>query len=157
MRRFLTLVLLLPAVAALARAADVDFVRVWPAWRDGDSFVRISEYFTGRENTGRETVVRTHPDARDGYYFLTRVRSDHAIAGARFVLDVVTPGDPAPKSYTFAADVADGSHVFQLGLTGGDWPAKNVHPVAWHLELQSADGKVIAAKSSFLWEKPATP
>lgn len=157
MRRFLALALLLPALAALARAADVEFVRVWPAWRDDESFMRISEYFTGRENTGRETVVRSHPETRDGYYFLTRVRSDHAISGAHFVLHVVTPGDPAPKSCTFPAEVPHGSHVFELGLTGGDWPAKNTHPVAWHLELQSPDGKVIAAKSSFLWEKPAAP
>lgn len=155
MRRLFPFALLLLASLVSVRAADVELVRVWPAWRDGDSFVRISEYFTGRENTGGETVVRTRPDTRDGFYFLTRVHSHTAAAGAHFVLQVVRPGDPAGQTYTFPVDVAAGSRVFELGLTGADWPGQEIHPVAWHLELQAADGRVLAAKSSFLWEKPA--
>jgi hypothetical protein len=43
-----------------------------------------------------------------------------------------------------------------LGLTGADWPGgEQAHPVAWKLELVAADGRVLAAEKSFLWEKPA--
>jgi hypothetical protein len=47
------------------------------------------------------------------------------------------------------------SKVFQLGLTGPDWPDSEINPVAWKLELRSADGQVLASAQSFLWEKPA--
>ncbi|HEV8073978.1 MAG TPA: hypothetical protein VGP21_07585, partial [Opitutaceae bacterium] len=40
--------------AASARAADVNFVRVWPGYRTAGSFDRISEYLDGQENTGGE-------------------------------------------------------------------------------------------------------
>jgi len=154
MRRLSCLAVCLFVSLAAARAADVEFVRVWPAWRDADSFARISEYFTNQENTGREVVVRTHADVRAGYYFLSRVRSAAAIGDARFVVQVVVPGQPEPKSCTFPASMTAGSKVFQLGLTGADWTDPKLHPVAWHIELQTADGRVLAQKSSFLWEAP---
>jgi len=34
------------AISAL-RAGDVEFVRVWPGWRDAESFDRIGEFFGG--------------------------------------------------------------------------------------------------------------
>jgi hypothetical protein len=141
-------------VVSLARAADIHFVRIWPGWRDADSFERISEYFTGREDTGRSVVVRSHPSIRDGFYFLVRVaNSDSPLAGARFSLQLVAPTSPDPKTYTFPADVPARSTVFLLGLTGPDWPDRKTHPVAWKLDLLSADGTVVATQHSFLWEK----
>jgi hypothetical protein len=59
--RFLLLLALLVSSAVATRAADVEFLRVWPAWRDAESFDRISEYFGGRESWGRQVVQRTHP------------------------------------------------------------------------------------------------
>ena len=150
---------LLSVVAATlvsARAAEIEFVRVWPGWRDAESFERISEYFDGRENTGGEIVLRTHPEQRAGFYFLVRVaNAGPAKPGAHFVLQVILPSDPEPKSTTFPADVPDRSKVFELGLTGPDWPDSEVHPVAWKLELRSAEDQVLASAQSFLWEKPA--
>ena len=67
MRLALTLALLLGS-AGLVRAAEVEFVRVWPGWRDSQSFERISEYFTGQENTGSQVVLRSHPEIRPGFY-----------------------------------------------------------------------------------------
>lgn len=148
------------AFAALAftgvRAAEVEFVRVWPGWRDAESFDSISEYFSGREQTGHRVVLRTHPDARAGYYYLVRV-ANHSSAqpGAKFSLHIIGPDSPDTKNYTFPVDLSSGQTVFQLGLTGPAWPNKDVHPVAWKLELMAADGHPLASASSFLWEKPA--
>lgn len=154
--RLLLAVLLFATALAPARAAGVEFVRVWPGWRDTDSFRRISEYFTGKENTGREVVVRTHAEVRDGFYFLARIKNPAAaLPGAKFVLHLITPDKPETKLYTFPAAVPAGETVFQLGLTGADWPGPKVHPVAWKLELLSADGQPVASSQSFLWEKPA--
>ena len=41
-----------------------------------------------------------------------------------------------------------------IGLTGKDWAAGAPQPVAWEIEVHAADGRVIARKASFLWEKP---
>ena len=45
--------------------------------------------------------------------------------------------------------------VLDCGLTGKDWTKPRVQPVAWELELRSADGSLLASKKSFLWEKSA--
>lgn len=154
--RLFFLLSVLAATLVSARAAEVEFVRVWPGWRDAESFERISEYFDGHENTGRETVVRTHPDQRAGFYFLVRVANTGAARpGAHFVLQVISPSGPEPKTSRFPVEVPTRTKVFELGLTGPDWPNSEVHPVAWKLELRSADDQVLASAQSFLWEKPA--
>jgi hypothetical protein len=156
MRSLLALFLFTVASLFSAQAAEVEFVRVWPGWRDAESFERISEYFTGEEKTGREIVVRTHPEQRAGFYYLVRVANSGDVrAGAKFVLQVISPGDPKPKATTFPVEVPSRSKVFLLGLTGPDWPNRDVHPVAWKLELLSSDEQVLASSQSFLWEKPA--
>jgi hypothetical protein len=155
MRPLLALLLFATALVT-ARAADVEFVRVWPAWRDEASFRRISEYFDGKENTGHQIVLRTHADARAGFYFLARIANSAAAhPGAKFVLHLITPDAADPKIFTFPATVPAGSTVFQLGLTGPDWAGEKVHPVAWKLELLAADARLLAVEKSFLWEKPA--
>lgn len=153
--RFLSLLLALFAALPTARAAEIDFVRIWPSWRETESFIRISEYFGGGENTGRQTVLRTQPSERSGFYFLTRTANPGpAQAGAKFELQVIMPDSPFPKTFTFAADIPAGGHVFNLGLTGTDWPGKKIQPVAWRLRLLATDGRELAIGKSFLWEKP---
>jgi hypothetical protein len=139
-----------------ARAAEVEFIHVWPAWRDAEAFDRIAEYFGGTENRGRETVLRTQAAARAGYYFLVRVKSSAALSDAKLQLSVIRPDSPEPKTYTFSAALPPAEAVFQLGLTGADWPAgKKANPVAWKVAVVSADGRTLAEQKSFLWEKPA--
>ncbi len=146
-------------VLALARpvlAADgVEFVRVWPAWRDADAFDSISEYFTGREEHGHRIVLRTSPATRAGFYYLVRVKnSGAAVAGAKFSLTVIAPTSPDPKTYRFDVALRPGTSVYQLGLTGSEWPDRKAHPVAWRLELLAADGRILAKEQSFLWAMP---
>lgn len=148
------LLLIFSALVSALSAADVTFVRIWPAWREAASFERISEYFGGKENTGRQTVVRTQASQRNGFYYL--VRTDNpggAIADARFELKVIKPDSPVARTYTFSAAVPAGGHVFNLGLTGADWPGKDTQPVAWRLRLLTADGRELGSGQSFLWSK----
>lgn len=146
---------LLCAVSIPLTAAPVEFVRIWPAWRETESFIRISEYFGGGENTGNQTVLRTHADARSGFYFLTRTANPGAAQpGAKFELQVILPDSPFPKTYTFPVDLPAGGHVYNLGLTGADWPGKKIQPVAWRLRLLAAGGQELAVGQSYLWEKP---
>ncbi len=145
--------LLLLALPALLSGA-VDIVRVWPTYRDANSFRRISEYIGGRESSGREIVLRSQAADRSGYYFLTRLKSDRALEGANLVVEVVLPGNPAVRTFTFPALIASGAKVYQLGVTGTDWPAKTIRPAAWRVTARSADGTVLAELASFLWSGP---
>lgn len=142
--------------AGAASAADVELVRIWPGWRDAAAFERISEYFGGGENTGRETVLRTQPAAREGFYFLVRTKSAQAIPSAKFELSVIRPDAPEVKVFTLASALPAKESVFQLGLTGADWPGgKEARPVAWKITVRAADGTVLVEEKSYLWEKPA--
>lgn len=156
MRLVLSSLLLLLCVT-LARAAEVEFVRVWPGWRDADSFERIGEYFGRAEKARGEIVLRTKTEVREGYYFLVRVKAGTTVpANSSFELNVIRPDNPEAKTFTFAAPLAAKETVFQLGLTGADWPGgKEANPVAWRIALVDASGRILAEQKSFLWEKSA--
>lgn len=144
----------LAASAASAAAAEVKLVRVWPEYRAAGSFTRIAEYFGGREKAP-EKIVRSQPDARDGYYFLTRFKSGAALPGSVLVLEYVLPGEEQARVQFFPVDLPKGSRAFLAGLTGADWPGAKTEPTAWRLRLLGPDGTELARQQSFLWSLPA--
>lgn len=152
---FARLLLLFVLSAASALASDLTIVRIFTGWRDAASFKRISEYFDGKENTGQETILRTHPAQRTGYYFLVRLANSGAPGKARFQLQLFEPGAAASRTVDFPAELKSGSEVFQLGLTGPAWQDAKSQPVAWQLQILADDGRVLATEKSYLWEKPA--
>lgn len=135
--------------------APVTIVRTFTGWREGASFKRIAEYFDGKEHTGGETILRTDPAQRTGYYFLVRVKNPGAPRPIRFQLEYVEAGSGGTRTVTFPAELATGSQVFQLGLTGATWQDPKVQPTAWHLRVLGAGDETLAAEKSYLWEKPA--
>jgi hypothetical protein len=144
------------AAAGFARAGEVEFVRVWPGWREAESFDRIGEYFVRGEGTASPLFLRTDPAVRAGYYFLVRVKCAAPVAGAKFELSVVHPDAPEPRVFSFPAALPRRETVFHLGLTGAAWPGgKKASPVAWKLALLAADGRPLAEHQSYLWAKPA--
>ena len=152
-RLFITVLSL--ALAPVLSASDLTIVRIYTGWREAASFKRISEYFDGKENTGGEAVLRTHPDQRAGFYFLVRVTNPGAPRTVTARLALITHTAAQPVAHTFVTDLKSGDTVFHLGLTGADWPDAKADPVAWKLELTDADGKVLVTEKSYLWEKPA--
>jgi hypothetical protein len=152
MRSLLLLPLCLILIGAAAPGGTPTFKRVWPQYRDADSFQSFYEYHTGRELIGKWTLLRSQPAHRGGYYFYTRVENPgEAMNGATFVVRVIAPDSTATRIYRFPADVPKGSRLFEIGLTGSDWLGARINPVAWQVELQAPDGKVLTAQSSFLW------
>jgi hypothetical protein len=156
MRQLLAPLALLAAAAAPCPAGDVTFARVWPEWHGSDSFESYHEYRTHGELVQKDWVVlRSQPGSRGGLYFLTRVLNrGPAVESATFTVRVVKPDSVETRVYSFPAAVPAGSRLFEIGLTGADWSGPRVLPVAWDVELRSADGTVLAKTSSFLWEKP---
>ena len=146
------LVLAVFAVSALAARAT-EITRVWTEWRDAESFVRLSELIDGKENPGSEIFLRSQPDSRDGFYFLVRLADATPVDGT-IEAQVIMPGKMKPVSFKFPASVKSGSSVYQIGLTGSDWPDQKVRPVAWKIILLDSSGKEIVSKESFLWSPP---
>lgn len=156
--RLLLLFLAFPLLASAAVASDLAIVRTWPGYRTEESFMRVSEYFTGRENTGGQTYLRSKPEQRAGYYFLVRVKnSGERHEAARLELQVITPHSPAPATYSYTVEVPRGRHVYQIGLTGSDWPNVEEAPVAWHIAVFDSQGNPLVTDQSYLWSKPDTP
>ena len=154
MRPIASLLLVLTLGFTTASAGDLQIVRVMPDYQPADAFVRISEYFNGKENTGGATILRTQPSSRAGFYFLVRVKTDKPIDVAWIEAQVITPTVPEARTDSFSISLPAGSHVFKLGLTGTDWPDPKAKPVAWKLRFLSVEGKELASEQSFLWSKP---
>lgn len=133
----------------------VSIVRVHHEWRDASSFKRIAEYFDGKEHNGSEAIRRSHPEVRSGYYFFVRVKNPAALRPAQAALQVITSSSAEPVHYQFPVELKAGDTVFNIGLTGADWPDAKLHPVAWKLQFLAEDGQVLATETSYLWEKPA--
>jgi hypothetical protein len=147
---------LLLLVTPFAFAAEVELVRIWPGWRDAATWDSIPEYFGGPETHGSQVVLRTQPATRDGFYFLVRAAATTARNAVRFELEIVRPDSPEPKRHAFSTRLPAGETVFQLGVTGADWPdGKRAQPVAWRIILRGPDNSVLAEHKSFLWEQPA--
>lgn len=156
MRLVLSLFLLIAVVRVTA--ADLTAVRIWPGYRTAESFERISEFFDGKENSGGQTLLRSQPATREGFYFLTRIKnSGPVLENVRVELNIITPASSQPRQIaTFPTTrVPAGSHVFQIGLTGTDWPDANTNPVAWQLRLLNTEGQELLREESFLWSLPA--
>ncbi|HUG11738.1 MAG TPA: hypothetical protein VMM36_12025 [Opitutaceae bacterium] len=149
--RFIILALALLASTVVVHATEI--VRVWPEWRTDESFVRLSELLGKGEKPGSQIFIRTNPEKRDGLYFLVRLAHASAIEGT-LELSLIRPGKMESEVFKFPASVPSGSSVFQLGLTGGDWPDPKTEPVAWRIALVDSSGAEQAAAESFLWSTP---
>jgi hypothetical protein len=63
----------LPQGVAAAESRAIRMVDVVVRTIEADRFVRLSEYFTGKENQGRRVFLRTDPESRGGLYFIVRL------------------------------------------------------------------------------------
>ncbi len=155
--RLLASLLALTLGSTSALAGGVEVVRLLPEYLPAASFVRVSEYFNGKENTRGATIVRTQPASRDGFYFTLRTKSAAAIELAWVELQIIIPTSPEPRTESFAISLPRGSHLIRFGFTGTDWPDPKARPVAWKLRLLGADGAELAIQQSYLWSKPDAP
>lgn len=142
------------ALCPLLLNAEVKFERVWPGYRSAESFTTISEYFGNAPGATARTALRTQPDERDGYYWLTRTKTKDAYPASTLKVEVTRAGETEPTTYSFKYDVTAGSRAVFVGLTGTDWAAPEAAPVAWRLTLLDADGNLLASHHSFLWDQP---
>ena len=153
-RRTLSVLLVMFFLGEAASGSAVELVRVWPGYRSAASFESIGEYFGREEFTGGRLVLRTQPDDRDGYYFLTRIKKTDAILNATAHVQLIFEGNSTARSYRLPVDIPAGQTVLNIGITGKDWPGASVKPIAWRVALLRADGTELVSAQSFLWAQP---
>ena len=121
------------------------------------AFLRISEYFDGKENTGNRLICRSKPDIRAGLYLVLSLKESTRKLPQNLVArwQVISPKAPDPVEHRIAVpnERPRGKDLF-VGLTGADWPDPEARPVAWKLTLETAGGEVALERKSFLWERP---
>lgn len=146
-----TTLLLTPALAE----AQTEVSRARAEYRDSRQFYRISEFFTGRESTGSDVIVRSEPEERAGYYFTVRLKKypyRHDTVDDAVQLEVIMPGDVEATLFTFPLGPAKKRNpLLLIGLTGEDWPDPAALPLAWRISFVDAEGTVLAERQSFLW------
>lgn len=135
-------------------AASVSILRLWPGFRTAESFESIGEYFGQPEQTRGRSLLRSQPNDRGGFYWLTRTQASEAIPHATVKLEVIYPGSTDAKAYAFQTAIPPGEHLFEIGATGTDWPGAKLRPVAWRLSFLDAQGTALVTQQSFLWSLP---
>ena len=137
------------------RVAHIDKVRIRSI--EGHRFVRLSEYFTGKENTGNRMIVRSQPDERTGLYFILRldrpVCDIHDASKVRMSILLPLLAEPIVYEMPFAGEKKR-TRTVMVGLTGSDWQMGNITPVGWHVGVEDDAGNILAEHSSFLWRMP---
>ncbi len=159
MRRILAFILLLSILSPLQAEEPLTITRVWSGYREAKSFKRISEYFSGKENTGGQLIVRSQPENRAGFYFTIRAQASNTSSFplSKVRLEVITPETPTAKTFDFTVPPIDKTNaLLLLGLTGSDWPKPEDHPVAWKFSFFNTKEEIIAEEKSYLWELPST-
>lgn len=131
-----------------------------PKWeyKDAAFFKRISEYFTGNENTGYRLVLRTDPRHRGGLYF--QVLLSHPVGqlpeGAYIQVRFIEPDTLYRITQYFIlpqkADNADKTQLW-IGFTGEEIPKDKTAPVAWQMRIVDLEGNELAETHSFLWSE----
>ena len=123
-------------------------------YKEHSDFVRLPEFFNGRENTGQRLIVRSQSDSRSGLYFSLSLNVLEIPERATVHLDIVRNSSPEPHSFKdgLTSVFINGSRA-SCWFDWKDWSGPEERPVAWHLQLLDGDGEIFASEKSFLWEK----
>jgi hypothetical protein len=144
---------------ATATPPPVRVSYVYPRWQDDAQFRRISEYFTGRENTGGDIVVRTHSPVRSGLYFRIGLPVGTQFpAHSTGTVEYIRSDSPDVRTHVFDLPALSLNPFTEicLGLTGESWPKRDLSLVAWRFTLKDNTGAILARRQSFLWALPAS-
>jgi len=123
---------------------------------ESEKFSRISEYFTGEENTGRRLFLRSEPSERGGLYFITRLSENvkKLPAQVKVCVDFFETGSAVMQHYQFELpERRKNTNRIFIGITGDERLEKGL-PVAWRIYFTDSNGSLYAERKSYLWEMP---
>jgi hypothetical protein len=133
--------------ACFSQAADILYTK----HQDQDSFKRISEHLTGKENPGRYTIIRSEPNQRNGYYVALKLGdTDQAEKAVSIRIQFVKPGSMKIVTRSLPSGSINKKRVL-IGLTDGDWAQSSRIPTAWKIDFIDTQGHTLFSSQSFLW------
>lgn len=135
-------------------SAGVEYASFY--WKEEADFKRISEYFTDKENTGSNVVVRTDNEVRSGLYLVLNLDSGSVIPeGSVAELRYFHPKKSGKQivRWTLPEFNAAWHRELQLGLTGNDWGSalSKKRPSAWQITIVAPDKTLLVRRNSYLW------
>ena len=119
----------------------------------GNTFKRISEYFTDNENSQGKVIVRTNPARRDGLYMVIRLNHDteHMPEGTTIRVEYVLVDNPEVQTHTLVLPRVRAFEVY-FGFTDAAWSDKKPSDIiCWRIVIEDPQRKVMAERSSVLW------
>lgn len=143
-----------PAVPVLAEVRIVD---AYARYIDESPLKRIGEFLTGRVSYSGTIVLRSQKDIRAGQYFIITLdkKARNLPPDTKIEITVISTASPNPRPFTFPiGEKGSNTRHIYAGLTGSDWPGRDVRPLAWKISIVNASGKTLAVKESFLWRSP---
>lgn len=122
-------------------------------YHSSENFSRIPEYFSGKEYTGSNLILRSSEDRTGIYFYLpTKFVNGSAQLGNVINLQVVDSTGPQFRSFDFIIPSnLNAKKQILLGLTGKDWKDSHMRLVAWKIEVTGPDQKIVFAEKSSLW------
>ena len=119
-----------------------------------NDFVRLSEFFTGRENTGNFTILRSQK-RRSGLYFYVpleeskiKVEKIHS-----FKLSIIDSRNLTSRNFKFQMSrKGKRQKRILLGITGDDWDEKDDRLIAWEIKILGENDKDFQVAMSSLWQ-----
>ena len=118
-------VLLAFQIPASPGIAEVEIKTARHQFLEENSFQRLSEFFTGKENRRRRAIVRTQADVRTGEYFIiTLNQSVRALPeNSRLKLEIITGQSMQEKEFLLPLPLPSGmpkTREIFAGITGSD-------------------------------------
>ena len=148
--------LIFPLCLVLLPLAQVNAVAIETAhsqYYDAEEIRPVSQYFGSALGNQRfRTVVASQPDAPAGHYFIIKLDDPDSPAPVSARLTYYRSDSKEEREHSWSLAGESLKKWLYLGLSGEDWPAKDVQPLAWRLELLDSAGAVLAEWKSFLWE-----
>jgi hypothetical protein len=151
---FMGLVLVFPVIQSESAGIEIENVRIRAV--EGKIFNRISEYFTGQENTGSRIILRTQQDERSGLYFILRLseRLNQLPKGSAVQIEFFEVGSSQLQTRTMMLpDNLKKTNKLFVGLTD-EGRMNKPQPIAWRIAIVNAEGEEIMDTKSYLWEMP---
>lgn len=122
---------------------------------EADQIRSIGDYFgDASPRQGFRTLVMTDTTNPAGHYFILHLEGDFPANGTLLEIQVLRSDRKTIETIRHALEAPLESPWLYFGLTGKDWPAASVEPVAWCIHIKDRDDRPIAVWKSFLWEKP---
>ena len=132
-----------------------NYIQVGTSFREAREFIRIPEFFTHQEYTGKRLILRSDKN-RSGLYFefLNTKEIGDSTPSAAFILQVIDSSQLKPKKFVFDIpnNIKEKTEVL-LGLTGPEWNTEETRLIAWKLSLVEPEQEdPITLSQSALWE-----